>query len=851
MRYGHAGAVGIRVDRYRNRGFAVVLLLIALVPLVFLSGCAGIASSTGKLAAQALFQLNPNAINFGKVSVGKQTTLAVSVSNSGTVAMHITQATVSNTQFSLIGTSLPMALAVGQSGTITVAVNPAAAGNVTGTLTVTGDGNSSPAVANLSATGVSAGQPQLSVTPASIDFGAVSNGSSDLMVSMMTVTGSAFGITGITTPKTISAGQSAPLTVTFSPTTAGAASGSLSIISNDPTNPTLAVLLTGQGTTAATGRLTASSTSLSFGSVGIGSNSTQQVAITNTGNAPVQISKITPSGAGFTLTGLTAPATLDPSRSATLGVNFAPTQAGSATGSIVITSNANGSPMTITLNGTGTQGGLGVTPSSFNFGSIVEGQTKSQTFTVKNTGTAYVTIAQIAANGSGFSVSGLATPATLAVGQSATFSVLFAPTAAGNLSGSVVITSNLPSSPSAVPVSGTGTAASVTLSSNPTSVSFSGVTVGSSGSKTVTIANTGNTALTISQVSVNAKDFSATGITTPQTLNAGQSAALNVSFKPSASEQISGNITVTSSLGASAVIPVSGGGVQAALTVTPPSVSFGNVTVGIPNSQTIQLTNSGTGVLTISQVSATGTGYSTSALTLPLSLNPSQTTTFNVQFAPASAGSASGTVSIVSNAPNSPAVIGLSGSGVASTQALSFSTHNLSFGSVDTGASATQSVTVTNTGNANVTISSMLAAGTGFSLSGAGTPATLTPTQSLTFGVIFSPTVAGNATGAVTVASNASGSPATIALSGTGAQTSSHTVALSWQASTSAVSGYNVYRSTTSGSGYVKINSSLLGALAYTDSNLQSATTYYYVTTAVDSSGNESTYSNQASAVIP
>ena len=865
MRYGHAGTVGIQVDRFRNRGFAAVLLLIALIlPLVFLSGCAGIASSTGKLAAQAFFQLNPNAVNFGKVSVGKQTAQAVSVSNSGTVAIHITQATVSNTQFSLLGTSLPMALAVGQSGTITVAVNPAAAGNVTGTLTVTGDGNSSPVVANLSATGVGAGQPQLSVTPASIDFGAVSNGlkgtanlllnnagSSDLTVSMMTVTGSAFGITGITTPKTISAGQSAPLTVTFSPTTAGAASGSLSIISNDPTNPTLAVPLTGQGTTAATGQLTASSASLSFGSVGIGSISTQQIAITNTGNAPVQISKITPSGAGFTVTGLTAPATLDPSRSATLGVNFAPTQAGSATGSIVITSSANGSPMTITLNGTGTEGGLSVTPSSFNFGSIVDGQSKSETFTVQNTGNAYVTIAQIAANGSGFSVSGLATPATLAAGQSATFSVLFAPTAAGNLSGSVVIASNLPSSPNAVPLSGTGTAASVTLSSNPTSVSFSGVTVGSSGSQTVTIANTGNTALTISQVSVNAKDFSATGITTPQTLNAGQSAALNVSFKPSVSEQISGHITVTSSQGASAVIPVSGGGVQAALAVTPPSVSFGNVTVGTPNSQTIQLTNSGTGVLTISQVSATGTGYSTSALALPLSLNPSQTMTFNVQFAPPSAGSASGSVSIVSNTPNSPAVIGLSGSGVASTQALSFSTHNLSFGSVDTGASATQPVTVTNTGNANVTISSILAAGTGFSLSGAGTPATLTPTQSLTFGVIFSPTVAGNATGAVTVVSNASGSPATIALSGTGAQTSSHTVALSWQASTSVVSGYNVYRSTNSGSGYVKINSSLLGGLAYTDSNLQSTTTYYYVTTAVDSSGNESTYSNQASAVIP
>jgi len=375
--------------------------------------------------------------------------------------------------------------------------------------------------------------------------------------------------------------------------------------------------------------------------------------------------------------------------------------------------------------------------------------------------------------------------------------------------------------------------------------------VGSSGSKAVTIANTGNTNLTISHVSVNAKDFSATGFTVPHTLIPGQNAVLNVSFKPSASEQISGNITVTSSQGVTAVIPVSGGGVQVGLTATPSSVSFGNVPVGVPNSQTIQLTNSGTGVLTISQVSATGAGYSTSALTLPLSLNPNQSTTFNVQFAPSSAGSASGSVSIVSNAPNSTAVIGLSGLGVAATQVLSFSTHNLSFGSVNTGASATQSVTTTNLGNANVTISSILAAGMGFSLSAAGTPVTLTPTQSLTFSVIFSPTAAGNATGTVTVTSNASGSPATIALSGTGAQTNSHAVALSWQASTSTVSGYNVYRSTTSGSGYVKINSSLLGGLAYTDSNLQSATTYYYVATAVDSGGNESSYSNQAAAVIP
>jgi fibronectin type 3 domain-containing protein len=76
-------------------------------------------------------------------------------------------------------------------------------------------------------------------------------------------------------------------------------------------------------------------------------------------------------------------------------------------------------------------------------------------------------------------------------------------------------------------------------------------------------------------------------------------------------------------------------------------------------------------------------------------------------------------------------------------------------------------------------------------------------------------------------------------------------VSLSWNASTSTVTGYNVYRSTTSGSGYVKINSTLVSGLTLTDSNVTSGTTYYYVTTAVDSSGNESAFSNQATAPIP
>jgi fibronectin type 3 domain-containing protein len=124
--------------------------------------------------------------------------------------------------------------------------------------------------------------------------------------------------------------------------------------------------------------------------------------------------------------------------------------------------------------------------------------------------------------------------------------------------------------------------------------------------------------------------------------------------------------------------------------------------------------------------------------------------------------------------------------------------------------------------------------------------------QTLTFSVIFSPTTAGSAPGTVTITSNATGSPAQIALSGTGVTPTTYSVALTWDASTSTVVGYYVYRSTTSGNNYTKLNaSSAATGLTYTDTTVQNGTTYYYVTTAVDSSDTESSYSNQAQAIIP
>jgi fibronectin type 3 domain-containing protein len=89
-------------------------------------------------------------------------------------------------------------------------------------------------------------------------------------------------------------------------------------------------------------------------------------------------------------------------------------------------------------------------------------------------------------------------------------------------------------------------------------------------------------------------------------------------------------------------------------------------------------------------------------------------------------------------------------------------------------------------------------------------------------------------------------------LSITVAAAAAYSAVLNWTASTSSdVTGYNVYRSTTSGGGYVKLNSSLVTVLTYTDSTVVDGQTYYYVTTSVDSSGEESAYSDQQQAVIP
>jgi hypothetical protein len=222
---------------------------------------------------------------------------------------------------------------------------------------------------------------------------------------------------------------------------------------------------------------------------------------------------------------------------------------------------------------------------------------------------------------------------------------------------------------------------------------------------------------------------------------------------------------------------------------------------------------------------------------------------FDAVFAPTSTGGASGSISVVSDASNSPTTIFLLGTGTAAGQ-LNVSPTTLDFGSVVVGTSGSLTGALSATGS-SVTLSSATVGTSEFTLSGLSFPFVLATGQTAPFTVIFRPQSSGTVSDNLTFVSNAMNSSLAEPLTGSGAAPPQHGVDVSWSPSASGVIGYNVYRSSTSGGPYTKINLTLNGATTYTDSSVQAGQTYYYVATAVDASGTESKYSNESATVIP
>ena len=805
-------------------------------------------------AATSQLACAPMNVRFGAIVVGQTETFLVTVTNNGQTSVTISGITVDNSEFTTSYLSLPLVLLAGQSVGLSVSFTPTAMGWTGGTIKFSS--NASNATLHLEVGGTGVSSESVTASPSIVSFGQVAIGtistvpvvltndrSWKVTLSALQTTGGGFSMSGPMFPLTLGAGQSVTLNVAFAPQSAGTTGGGLFV-----SGPQLAIPLTGTGT--APGQLTANPNRQNFANVPVGSSQMQSATLTNSGGSSLTVSQATLTGTSFTLTGLTLPLTLGAGQGATFSVIFAPQSAGSVSGNVAFTSNASNPAINLPLSGTGVaQGTLTANPTSLAFGNVQVGNNASLSETLTNNGGTSLTVSAAAASGTGFSLSGLALPLTLNAGQSTSFTVLFAPAASGAASGSVSVTSNGANPTLSIPLSGTGVTQGA-LTANPTSLAFGSVQVGSSASLSETLTNSGGSSLTISAATASGSGFSLSGLALPLTLNAGKSTSFTVLFAPPTGAPASGSVSITSNgANPNLSIPLSGSGVTpGALAANPTSLAFGSVQVGNSTSLSETLTNSGGSTITISQANLTGAVFSVSGLTLPLTLTASQSVTFTATFAPTSAGAASGSLSVVSNASNSPLNIALSGTGTAAGQ-LAVSPTSLSFGNVAVGSSASLNGSL-NASGASVTVTSASLSNGEFVLSGISLPATIPAGQSATFTVIFTPGASGGASASLSFSSNAANSPAVQSMTGTGAAPAPHTVDLTWNSSNNAV-GYNVYRSTVSGGPYSMINTSLDGTTAYTDSTVSSSQTYYYVATTVDGNSNESGYSTETQAVIP
>ena len=483
-------------------------------------------------------------------------------------------------------------------------------------------------------------------------------------------------------------------------------------------------------------------------------------------------------------------------------------------------------------------------PADLRFGGLVVGQTETLPVAVTNNGQTSVTISAISAGNSEFTISPVSLPLVLLAGQSLDLSVTFTPTGMGRAAGTVKFSSG-GSGTTSLEVSGSGTEGE-SVTARPSTVSFGQVALGNTATVPVVLTNAHSWKVTLSSLQATGIGFSMNGLNFPLTLGAGQSVSLNAVFAPQSAGTDGGSLFIS---GPGLSIPLTGTGVAVGqLTANPANLAFGSVQAGGTQTLTDSLTNTGGASVTISQATVTGSGFSISGLTFPMTLNSGASVTFSVVFAPQSPGSANGGITVSSNATDPSLSISLSGTGTAQGQ-LTLSPATVNFGNVTVGTSVSQSSSFTASGS-NVTVSSANLSGSEFSLAGVSFPMTIAAGQTVPATLTFSPQSSGSSSAVLTVTSNAGNTPSE-SLSGVGQAPTQHSVSLSWTDSGSGIAGYNVYRGDVSGGPYSRINSALEPTPAYSDNSVVGGQTYYYVTTAVNESGAESGYSNEVQSVVP
>ncbi len=414
------------------------------------------------------------------------------------------------------------------------------------------------------------------------------------------------------------------------------------------------------------------------------------------------------------------------------------------------------------------------TPTSLAFAATALGATSaSKTVTLSNTGNAPLGPISFSVSGP-FAVS----PGTcraggsVAAGASCTVTVSFKPVAVGAATGKLTFAHNATPTTTVVALSGTGVAAPAPVAVlNPTSIAFASTVVGkTSTAKSVTLSNSGNAALLVkSFVSSSPTVFVVSGGTCVAggSVAAGASCTVSLKFKPAVAGSASATLTFSHNASpATSKLTLSGTGVAAApvASVTPTALTYSQVVGSTSADQIVTVANTGQAPLLLSAVTIGGAQASefgkAATSTCGASVAVGASCTLRINFTPAAVGARKGTLSIAHNAPGSPAVVALNGTGTASPQpVVSVNKNSLSFSALPLGSSATQSLIVTNSGHATLVLASLKLTGAhaaDYTLGGScAAGMNVAVAQTCTISVRFTATVIGTRTASLDITSNA------------------------------------------------------------------------------------------------
>ncbi len=426
------------------------------------------AENTPTLANGPVLGLSASTYEFPSTSAGASSPARqFTLTNTGDSSLTTGAITVTG-EFSVSTGCNNKTLAANASCTFTATFSPASAGPKSGTISIP---NNTLTTGSISLTGL-AGSSGVTLTPSSHTFGQQRVGTTSTAQTFRVTnsTGTSLTLSTITTTpgfavssncngRVLPALAFCEFTATFTPTSAGATTGTISVASNASGAPHI-IALTGTGVEPT---LNLSRTSYDFGKLPVGSTSSgQPVTITNPGNLPVSVGVISATQ-DFAVTSTCNGATINPAESCTFTASFTPTATGARAGTLTIPSNAVGAPHMVSLTGAGSVsdpppvGELQVSEQLHDFGQVPVGSSSvSASVTVRSTGTSPVTVESVQTNGPFAVVESGCVGVTVAPAQTCAVTMRFTPMQAGTQSGSVLITSTAQNSPVRIDLIGSG-----------------------------------------------------------------------------------------------------------------------------------------------------------------------------------------------------------------------------------------------------------------------------------------------------------------------------------------------------------------------------------------------------------